>query len=438
MYTFHTIASMVSEVYDPEPELQAIRVVGWGRMLGFDRLREQNRKEWSELWKSRVRVHGDKEAQKALDTAFFYLHSSLHPSCRTGMPPYGLTQFEALEGHVFWDMDFWCLPPALLASPASVKAMLEYRVRGLEAARKRAELFGFRGAQFPWEAGIKGYEECPPWVPTGWAEQHIVPDVALGFWKYQQATDDQDFLRSGTWQVLKSAAEWIESRGRFTGRGFEIQNVMGVDESLSSTNNNSYMNLACRMTMQAAVECSRKVGVSSAANWERIAQSIVIPLDKAGRVVVPYDTAEPGPAYSIGMLQFLFLHKMPVSHDLFENTYKLEEELRVKMPSGASNPCSPKAPGFTSPPFAACAAYFGDRRKAAVLFRNAWKPYWVEPYGLAREYQFFPDGNYVTGHGSLLLAAMFGFTGIRICNGDWRQYPAALPEGWSRIEIDRV
>ena len=80
---------------------------------------------------SRVKIHGDTEDQKALDAAFFYLHSSLHPSCRTGMPPYGLTQFEALEGHVFWDMDSWCLPPALLASPASVRAMLEYRLRGL-------------------------------------------------------------------------------------------------------------------------------------------------------------------------------------------------------------------------------------------------------------------------------------------------------------------
>ena len=437
-FTFRTIASMVSEVYDPEPEIQAIRVVEWGRMLGFDRLQEQNRKEWSELWMSRVKIHGDTEDQKALDAAFFYLHSSLHPSCRTGMPPYGLTQFEALEGHVFWDMDSWCLPPALLASPASVRAMLDYRLRGLDAARQRAGLFGYRGAQFPWEAGIHGYEECPPWVATGWAEQHIVPDVALGFWEYQQATDDREFLHRGTWPVLKSVADWIESRGQFTGRGFEIQNVMGVDESRPSTDNNSYMNLACQMTMRAAVECSRKIGVAPSANWERIAQSLVVPLDKEGHVVLPYDNAKPGPTYSVGMLQFIFLHKVPVSPDLFKNTYEFEEELRLKMPSGASNPCSSKAPGFTCPPFAACAAYFGNRQKAAELFKNAWKPYWVEPYGLAREYQFFPDGNYVTGCGSLLFAAMFGFTGLRISDGDWQRYPASLPEGWTKVEIDRV
>ena len=33
---------------------------------------------------------------------------------------------------------------------------------------------------------------------------------------------------------------------------------------------------------------------------------------------------------------------------------------------------------------------------------------------------------------------MLGFTGLRIRTGDWRAYPATLPEGWSRIEIDRL
>jgi len=437
-YSFRTIAGMVSEVYDPEPELQALRVASWGEMVGFDLLREQNRSCWSDLWKSRVKVYGDAEAQTALDAAFFYLHSSFHSSCRTGVPPYGLSQFEHLGGRVFWDMDSWCLSPTLLASPASAKAMLEYRLRGLEAAQERAALFGYRGAQFPWEATIDGYEGSPSSIATGWAEHHITPDVALAFWEYQLATDDDVFLREGTWPVLRNVAEWIESRGIYTERGFEIRHVMGVDESQTTTNNNSYMNLVCKMAMQAATECAHKVGIIPPKNWKQIAKSIAITLDKERRFVIPYDGAEPGPAYSVGMLQFLFLHGMPVSQVLFKNTYEFEEQLRVSLPSAASNPGSPKAPAFTSPPFAVCAAFFDDRRKAAELFENAWKPYWAAPYGLAKEYRFFPDGSYVTGYGSLLQAAMFGFTGLRITDRDWRQYPAKMPAGWRRIEIDRI
>jgi hypothetical protein len=33
---------------------------------------------------------------------------------------------------------------------------------------------------------------------------------------------------------------------------------------------------------------------------------------------------------------------------------------------------------------------------------------------------------------------MVGFTGIRVTHPGWAKYPATLPEGWDRLEIDRV
>lgn len=47
-------------------------------------------------------------------------------------------------------------------------------------------------------------------------------------------------------------------------------------------------------------------------------------------------------------------------------------------------------------------------------------------------------GCFLTNFGSLLQTTMLGFTGLRIRHGDWRAYPATLPDGWSRIEIDRL
>ena len=62
------------------------------------------------------------------------------------------------------------------------------------------------------------------------------------------------------------------------------------------------------------------------------------------------------------------------------------------------------------------------------------------------------DGNYVTGAGGLLSCVMLGLTGIRI-GGDprsaagvnatdpsaaWAAWPAALPEGWESISIERM
>src|SRR6266513_5117012 len=40
---FRTIAAMVSELYHPEPPMEAIRLASWGSLLGFERLRNDNR-----------------------------------------------------------------------------------------------------------------------------------------------------------------------------------------------------------------------------------------------------------------------------------------------------------------------------------------------------------------------------------------------------------
>jgi len=132
---FQTIAAMVSQLYHPEPPLEAIRLAKWAGVLQFEDLRNQNRREWSELWQSRVRVTGDTDAQRVLDAAFFYLHSSLHASTRSGMAPFGLSQ-AAYYGHSFWDTETWSLLPITLTSPNTAQSLLEYRFRGLDSGKR--------------------------------------------------------------------------------------------------------------------------------------------------------------------------------------------------------------------------------------------------------------------------------------------------------------
>jgi trehalose/maltose hydrolase-like predicted phosphorylase len=438
-YTFDVIAAMVSEAYDPAPELQAIRLARWGKLLGWDELRRQNQKIWAELWKSRIEIDGDPQDQRALDAAFFYLHANSHPASRLSVPSYGFSQYDVnFQGHILWGTESFILPAALLTWPQTAKGMLEFRLRGLDAAREKASSFGYQGAQFPWEAATDGTEGCFPIYATGWTEQYIVPYVAWAFWEYQTATHDPEFLRRATWPVLQAVAEWVTSRGQFTARGFEIDHIMNPDETLGNIKNGSYMNAVCKKVMGAAVECARQVGVTPPEDWERIEREIVIPLDAQNKVVVPYEGATPGGHYSVGMMQYLFLHGLPFSDELFRNTFEFEEAYRLNPSTVGWNPCGPRATSNGCPPFAAAAAFFGDRHKAAELFRHSWQPYWIGPYGLTREFPFFADGCFIPNYGSLLMTAMMGFTGLRITDGDWAQYPATLPEGWTRITLDRI
>ena len=433
---FRVIAALVSAAYNErEPHLDAVRLARWGEMLGFDALRAENRDAWAALWKSRITIDGNAEDQQAVDVAFYYYHSCIHPSTRWGIPPFGLAHHDKYFGHIFWDMDMWMLIPALLAAPPAARAIVDYRARGLDAARKKAALFGYRGAQYPWEAGLDGSEVTPSCCPTGWAEQHVTPGVAIGAWEYQCAAGDEDSLRNVTWPILKAVAEWIESRGHFTDRGFEIGHMMGPDEGIGNLSNQTYFNLLSKMALDAAARCSGRLGQRAPASWKGIRDRMVIP--READIVLPYDpgTVE---AYSLGNLPYLFLHGCPVSPAVFRATYLHEEEMRMARVARGGVPGSADAVGFTTPPWAVCAAFFGDRKKAAALFRDSWKSYWTEPYGMVREVPSHAYGGFVTNHGSLLQAALLGFTGLRIREGDWAAYPASLPEGWESILVERV
>jgi trehalose/maltose hydrolase-like predicted phosphorylase len=330
-------------------------------------------------------------------------------------------------------------------------------VHGLEAARRKADLFGYRGAQYPWEASLDGWEVTPSCCPTGWAEQHVTPGVAIGAWECQRACGDAESLRNEAWPILKSVAEWIESRGRFTERGFEIGHMMGPDEGITDLSNQTYFNLLSKMALCAAIECCRELGMRPPTPWKRIRDSMVIPRDPATGVILPYDMSrtvrvyDPSTrtfaerdasasleTYSLGNLQFLFIHGSPVDERTFRATWLREEEIRRERMAAGIVPGLADLPGFTTGPFAVCAAHFGERKKAAELFAAAWKPFWMEPFGLTRECRTHTWGGFVTNNGSLLQSVLLGFTGLRIGKGLEARYAASLPEGWRRIEVDRV
>jgi protein-glucosylgalactosylhydroxylysine glucosidase len=429
---FQTIAAIVSDIYHPEPELEAIRLASWGGTLGFEELRAQNRRAWDELWQSRVKITGDADDQEVLDAAFFYLHSSTHASMRSGMGPYGLSQFRNYFGHSFWDTETWSLLPIILAAPQTARSLLEFRLRSLDLARRQAALYGNRGAQFPWEAAqTGGFETTPTCCDAGWLEHHSTPDVALAFWEYQLATNDQDFLKEGTWPVLKAVAEWIESRGVFTSRGFEILHIEGPDEGTRNINNNSYMNLICKMVLFAAIRCAAMVPAMPPASWTKIRNTIVIPTDRTRNVVLPYDQPPiQGDAhYSAGTMDFLTVHDAPIALELLRNTHNNEQAVQAASSADV---------GFATAAIAATSAFLGKNREAKNLFDVAWKKVWLEPFGVIRERPDHDYGCFLTTFGSLLQTAMLGFTGIRISEGDWAKYPASLPAGWNSIEINRI
>jgi trehalose/maltose hydrolase-like predicted phosphorylase len=73
----------------------------------------------------------------------------------------------------------------------------------------------------------------------------------LAIWGY--ATGDESFIRSQAWPMLEAVADWIASRVEKTQRGYEIQNVTGIDEGIENANNNAYTNMTAVVILRETI-----------------------------------------------------------------------------------------------------------------------------------------------------------------------------------------
>jgi hypothetical protein len=173
--------------YDEEEAAAAV-ALGAVEQAGFERLLREQREAWAERWREAdVRIEGDAELQRAVRFSLFHLMSSVADRGEAAVGARGLSG-PAYRGHVFWDSDVFVLPFLAATHPGAARAMLEYRIRRLPAAREAARKLGREGARFAWESAREGFDVTPPSarlatgelvaIRTGELEEHIVGDVA--------------------------------------------------------------------------------------------------------------------------------------------------------------------------------------------------------------------------------------------------------------------
>jgi hydroxymethylpyrimidine pyrophosphatase-like HAD family hydrolase len=241
----------------------ASRVVQEVSKEGFEKLLIEHRVAWARRWQGAdVRVEGDPKLQLAIRFALFHLMSSVADEGEAAVGARGLSG-QAYRGHVFWDSDVFVLPFLAATHPAAARAMLEYRIRRLPAAKETAARLGRRGARFPWESARDGYDVTPhsmrDWagsivpVRTGELEEHIVADVAWAADHYIAWTGDQTFAAGPGCDLLVETARYWASRIRLDedGRG-HIEGVIGPDEYHEEVDDNAFTNVMARWNLRRA------------------------------------------------------------------------------------------------------------------------------------------------------------------------------------------
>ena len=241
------------------------------RAPDFSALLATHERAWEHLWRRfDVEIeaaegdHGEARVAMALRLHVFHLLQTISPhsvDLDVGVPARGW-HGEAYRGHVFWD-ELFIFPFLNLRLPKITRALLAYRYRRLDQARRAAREAGFAGAMYPWQSGSNGREESQQfhlnprsgrWVADhSHLQRHVSAAIAHNVWRYYQVTGDTEFLQfQGAEMILEIARFW-ESLATFNDRleRYEIRGVMGPDEyhdaypgaETPGVHNNAYTNV---------------------------------------------------------------------------------------------------------------------------------------------------------------------------------------------------
>jgi len=272
-----------SAIYRPDREACKDAVA----MPRADVLCREHEVIWDHLWRrfSFEITHDDSEegdrTERILRLHVFHLLQTCSPIAMdldVSVPARGL-HGEAYRGHIFWD-ELFIFPLLNLRIPNITRALLEYRFRRLDEARRAALEAGYRGAMYPWQSGSNGREESQRlhlnpqsgrWIPDNSRRQrHVNAAIAYNIWQYYQVTEDIDFLAFiGAEMILEiarfwsSIAEFDEAHGRY-----EIRGVMGPDEYHEDypgsegcgLNNNAYTNVMAVWVLRTALALEEALG----------------------------------------------------------------------------------------------------------------------------------------------------------------------------------
>ena len=276
--------------YDPE---QAVAQTGLAaaQEAGFERLLREHREAWAQRWREAdVVIEGDPVLQRAVRFAVFHLMASVGDTDEAAVGARGLSG-SAYRGHVFWDSDVFVLPFLAATHPAAARAMLEYRVRRLPAARELARTLGRSGARFAWESAGDGSDVTPAsarlatgeLVPirTGELEEHIVGDVAWAAACYLAWTGDEAFAAGPGRDLIVETARYWASRARYGPDGrAHIYGVIGPDEYHEPVDDNAFTNVLARWNLRQAAALA-SVDQGERTNWQAIAEALVDGYDRA-------------------------------------------------------------------------------------------------------------------------------------------------------------
>ncbi len=431
-YSFAITGSSITSAHHDDPLNEAERLTIFSKLEGKDRLINNHKAAWQELWKSDIQIVGDEQAQQDVHSMLYHLYSFVREGSNMSISPMGLSGL-GYNGHIFWDSELWMYPALLVMQPKMAKSMIQYRFDRLEAARRNAFNHGYKGAMFPWESAGTGVEETPVWALSGPFEHHITGCVGFAAWNYFAVTQDKDWLRNTGWPLLKETADFWASRVERKGPGkFEINNVVAADEWAENVDNNAFTNAVAITNLKAATKAAVLLGFTPDPDWLLVAQNIPILKMKEeplGQIITQEHASYKGEGIKqadVNLLAFplkFITDTAQIRRDLIYYSSRVPDQ---------------GTPAMTHAIFSLLSSRLGDSQKAYQFFKESYEPNLNPPFRVIAETKGGTNPYFGTGAGGVLQAVLMGFGGLDITDKGINQVKSTLPKNWQKLIITGV
>jgi trehalose/maltose hydrolase-like predicted phosphorylase len=267
IYKYVSVYTGNDETFDVQDDCTASAIEASEK--GYENVYSEHAAEWGRRWKaSDVIIEGDEADQLALRYSIYHLQiiAPVH-SNKLSIPARGLSG-QTYKGAIFWDTEMFMLPFFLHTAPEVARNLVNYRIRTLDGARKKAEYYGFRGAFYAWESHENGEDACSDFnvtdvftgrpVKTYFKDKqvHISAAVAYAIWETYKFTGDASLLLEGGAEAILECARFFYSYAYFKEdkNRYEILDVIGPDEYHERVNNNAYTSKMVYHTIEVALE----------------------------------------------------------------------------------------------------------------------------------------------------------------------------------------
>lgn len=413
-----------ADVSDPlnESERQPI----FALQEGIDKMLDRHKKAWADIWnQGDIEIEGDLDAQQRVRFALYNLYSFVRADSRQSIAPMGLSS-QGYNGHIFWDTELWMYPVLLALQPEMAKSALDYRFDRLGKAKQKANIYGYKGAMFPWESDDTGEEATPTWALTGIFEQHITSDVAIAFWNYYAMTQDKNWLREN-YKVLKETADfWVSRVSKDADGTYSIKNVVGADEYAQHVDDNAFTNGAAIETLKNTVKAAEILGEPINPAWKEVADKIVIHQENGVTQNYKGYKGQKIKQADVNLLAYplnIITDKKQIERDL---AYYSEKMDKIDGPA--------MGPGV----MAVMYARMGNADKAYDYFVKSYLPNSRPPFGVFSESAKSNNPYFATGAGAMLQSIIYGFGGVEITDTGLKYNKGILPKKWKSLKIKGV